>query len=165
MKQTVSQHYTVGSVSAVRFTPSLPKRNRARLSGTSRTAEIDWTRSRPLVHWPPNGVLVIVGFSIPARSRLESWCGGIYRCRGSLGIEWNGSISAGEGWPSHNFHRASRLRLPGQRVGHCLPRFFVLADAPFGPTRPTFSPGFNWNDASTNMSTGTSFLDNSPIAH
>src|ERR671920_1497794 len=25
----------------------------------------------------------------------------------------------------------------------------VVLPAPLGPTRPTFSPGFNWNDAST----------------
>src|SRR5262252_7618423 len=26
----------------------------------------------------------------------------------------------------------------------------VVFPAPFGPTRPTFSPGFSWNEASTN---------------
>jgi hypothetical protein len=26
----------------------------------------------------------------------------------------------------------------------------VVLPAPFGPTRPTFSPGFSWNDVSTN---------------
>src|SRR5690349_3914808 len=28
----------------------------------------------------------------------------------------------------------------------------VVLPEPFGPTRPTFSPGFNWNEASTNSS-------------
>src|SRR5690349_12984989 len=29
-------------------------------------------------------------------------------------------------------------------------RNIVVLPAPFGPTSPTFSPGFNWNEASTN---------------
>ncbi len=28
-------------------------------------------------------------------------------------------------------------------------RKIVVLPAPLGPTRPTFSPGFNWNEAST----------------
>src|SRR5512139_1724663 len=31
-------------------------------------------------------------------------------------------------------------------------RKMVVLPAPLGPTRPTFSPGFSWNDASTKMS-------------
>ena len=31
-------------------------------------------------------------------------------------------------------------------------RKIVVLPAPFGPTSPTFSPGFSWNEASTNSS-------------